>query len=157
MNKLHNYKATINWTGNSGTGTSSYQSYSRNHTVQVEGKAEILCSSDPAFSGDPARYNPEEMLLASLSSCHMLWYLHLCSAAGIVVVSYTDNATGIMEETADGSGKFTVVTLNPNVTITNNSDKNTAEYLHEKANRLCFIANSVNFTVAHNVTIIIEA
>lgn len=140
---------TTRWTGNTGNGTANYQSYERSHLLQAAGKPDIPGSSDPSFRGDKARYNPEEMLVASLSSCHMLWYLHLCSAAGIVVVDYVDQATGVMMETADGGGSFSEVTLYPEVTITDASQTDKANELHKKANELCFIANSVNFPVHH--------
>ena len=149
MSSQHHYSLTIKWTGNKGSGTSGYRAYDRSHVIIAENKPEILGSSDPAFLGDNTKYNPEELLLASLSSCHMLWYLHLCAEAGIIVVNYTDNATGIMTETPMGGGKFKEVTLNPIVTIAENSIKENADQLHQKANELCFIANSVNFPVYH--------
>ena len=149
MSKEHTYTLTTKWNGNTGTGTSAYKAYERAHTIEKENKPDILLSSDPAFRGDTTRYNPEELLLASLSSCHMLWYLHLCSEAGIVVVDYTDHATGIMEETADGGGKFVEVALHPVVTVSDASMIEKANALHHKANELCFIANSVNFPVKH--------
>ena len=150
MSRQHNYKLTIKWTGNKGTGTSSYRGYERNHSILSENKPEIFCSSDPAFRGDKAKYNPEELLVASLSSCHMLWFLHLCSEVGIVVVNYEDHATGIMEETPSGSGHFLEVTLNPVVIVSKDSKADKINVLHKKANKLCFIANSVNFPVRHN-------
>src|SRR5580698_8486421 len=113
MGKKHDYKLIVKWTGNKGTGTSTYTGYERNHSISIEGKPDILGSSDPVFRGDKTRYNPEELLVAALSTCHMLAYLHLCADAGIVVVDYTDNANGIMIETESGSGHFTEVTLNP--------------------------------------------
>ncbi|WP_027379210.1 OsmC family protein [Chryseobacterium daeguense] len=145
----HHYKTTIQWTGNKGTGTSSYRDYERSHTISVQNKPIIECSSDPAFRGDKTKYNPEEMLLSSLSSGHMLWYLHFCSEAGIIVLDYTDEATGIMQESSNGSGRFTEVILNPRVIVENKSMINKAIELHHKANGFCFIANSVNFPVKH--------
>jgi len=145
----HNYNLTITWTGNKGAGTSNYQSYERSHTIAIDGKPEILGSSDPNFQGDKSKYNPEELLLASLSSCHMLWYLHLCAEAKIIVLNYIDNATGTMVETANGGGHFTEVTLKPVVTLSENSMLKEALKLHQKANELCFIANSVKFPVHH--------
>jgi len=147
--KNHHYKITIQWTGNLGTGTSGYRDYERSHIISAENKVVIEGSSDPAFRGDSTKYNPEEMFLSSLSSCHMLWYLHFCSEAGIIVTDYTDEATGIMGETASGSGYFTEVTLHPMVTVAEESMKEKAEQLHHKANEFCFIANSVNFPVKH--------
>lgn len=156
MAKQHYYKATVKWTGNRGQGTIDYRAYDREHIVSVENKANILGSSDPAFLGDKTKHNPEDFLLSSLSSCHMLWYLHLCSEAGIIVTDYTDNATGIMTETSNGGGHFTEVTLNPVVTITEQSMVDKANELHKKANEFCFIANSVNFPVYHKSTIIVK-
>ena len=150
MNKQHQYQLTIQWTGNNGTGTSSYRAYERNHEISTENKPIIPASSDPSFRGDKTRYNPEELLVASLSSCHMLWYLHLCSEAGVIVTDYRDNATGTMVETADGGGFFSEVILNPVVTVAENSMIEKANALHAKANELCFIARSVNFKVVHN-------
>ena len=148
----HKYILTIKWTGNKGTGTSAYRAYDRSHLIIAENKPEISGSSDPAFLGDKTKYNPEELLVASLSSCHMLWYLHLCAEAGVIIVDYTDNATGIMMETPSGGGKFQEVTLYPIVTVAENSMKEKADQLHQKANELCFIANSVNFPVYHKGT-----
>ncbi|QKZ14968.1 OsmC family protein [Spirosoma sp. KUDC1026] len=149
MAKEHQYTVTTNWTGNTGTGTRSYQSYERNYVVSVENKPAIPGSSDPSFRGDRTRYNPEELLVASLSTCHMLWYLHLCAEAGVVVTDCVDKATGIMIETPDGSGRFTEVTLHPTVTVADASMIAQANALHEPANRKCFIANSCNFPVHH--------
>lgn len=150
--KNHHYKITIQWTGNQGTGTSGYRAYERSHTISAENKTVIEGSSDPAFRGDRTQYNPEELFLSSLSSCHMLWYLHFCSEAGIIVTDYTDEAIGIMTETASGSGHFTEVTLYPRVTVAEESMIEKAEQLHHKANQYCFIANSVNFPVKHKPT-----
>lgn len=152
MQKLHSYKTTVIWTGNKGTGTDHYKNYERSHRVEIAQKPVIECSSDPAFLGDPEKFNPEELLVSSLSSCHMLWYLHLCSAAGVIVLDYKDIATGIMEETEDGSGHFIEVTLNPVVKVKEESMITKAEELHQKAHKLCFIANSVNFPVKHKAT-----
>ncbi|MBN8706934.1 MAG: OsmC family protein [Bacteroidetes bacterium] len=149
MNKNHQYKVTIEWTGNTGTGTTNYRGYERSHDIRIDNKPDISASSDPAFRGDRIKHNPEELLVASLSSCHMLWYLHLCSEAGVIVVDYEDQATGIMSETADGGGHFTEVTLNPVVTVSSKEMIEKATTLHKNANELCFIANSVNFPVHH--------
>jgi organic hydroperoxide reductase OsmC/OhrA len=148
----HHYKTTITWTGNSGSGTSDYRAYERSHVISVEGKIPIEASSDPAFRGDNSKYNPEELLVASLSSCHMLSYLHLCTVAGVVVTAYIDNATGTMEQTPDGGGHFTEVILNPVVVVSDQSMVNKANELHHQANKLCFIANSCNFPVLHKPT-----
>lgn len=151
--KTHHYKATISWTGNKGSGTSHYQAYERDHLISIENKNDIFGSSDPAFRGDKTKHNPEDLLVSSISSCHMLWYLHLCSQAGIVVTNYIDNTTGMMKETDNGGGHFTEVILNPIVTITDPTMIEKAMKLHQKANELCFIANSVNFPVLHRPTI----
>jgi organic hydroperoxide reductase OsmC/OhrA len=156
MDKQHNYKLIVKWTGNKGIGTSNYAAFERSHLILVDNKIEILGSSDPAFRGDKTKHNPEELLLASVSSCHMLWYLHLCAVAGIIVTDYIDNATGIMMETLNGGGKFTEINLHPTVTIIDSSMTEKAIELHKKANELCFIANSVNFPVYHHPCCIIN-
>jgi len=150
MKGQHNYSLTVKWTGNKGTGTSNYRAFERSHSISIDNKTEILGSSDLAFLGDKTKHNPEDLLVASLSSCHMLWYLHLCAEAKVIVVGYVDNATGVMVETSNGSGHFTEVTLNPIVTVTDISMIEKANELHKKANELCFIARSVNFPVRHN-------
>ncbi|WP_080058098.1 OsmC family protein [Spirosoma aerolatum] len=152
MTKQHHYEIKTTWTGNTGTGTSGYRAYERAHVILAANKPDIPGSSDPAFRGDKTRYNPEELLVASLSSCHMLWYLHVCTDAGVVVVDYTDTATGTMVETSDGSGHFTEVTLYPSVVVADASMIEKANELHHKANQLCFIANSCNFPVRHEPT-----
>lgn len=144
--KLHTYNVQMTWTGNDGAGTKSYTSYRRDHTLSVDGKREIEGSSDPAFRGDRSRYNPEELLVGSLSSCHMLWYLHLCSANGIVVEEYVDNATGELQEHPDGSGEFVRVVLRPVVRISA-GDPDKAHELHVEAHHMCFVARSVKFPV----------
>lgn len=145
--KQHSYSVSVRWTGNLGEGTSSYRTYKRDHEISASGKSTILASSDPAFRGDKARYNPEELLVAALSSCHMLSYLHLCADAGIVVIEYQDEAQGTMVETDEGGGRFQQVTLYPAVKVAAGADQDLARQLHEKAHHLCFIANSVNFPV----------
>jgi len=149
MSKEHFYKLSIQWTGNSGKGTSTYRSYKRNYTISADNKTSIEASADPAFRGDTTKYNPEELFLASLSSCHMLWFLHLCADNKIVVVDYSDEPTGIMEETDNGGGRFKEVILHPTVTVNNPLFLERLNELHKKANELCFIANSVNFPIQH--------
>ena len=139
--------ATVTWTGNRGQGTAGAKSYARDLVVSADGKPDIPASTAPAFGGDPARYDPEELLVASLSSCHMLWYLHLASAAGIVVTAYRHRAGGALALEKNGSGRFTEVVLRPEVTIATASDEAKAGALHEEAHRLCFVAASVNFPV----------
>ena len=153
MSQEHVYQTDLVWTGNLGDGTKTYTGYSRAHEISIEGKPVILGSSDPHFRGDASRYNPEELLLAALSACHMLWYLHQCAVAKIVVVDYHDSATGKMVETPDGGGHFTEVTLYPRVLVSSDSNVELAQALHHKAHELCFVANSVNFPVRVEATI----
>lgn len=153
-NKAHSFKIDVTWTGNKGQGTASYTSYERSHEISGDGKPAIAGSSDPAFRGDKSCYNPEELLVASLSACHMLWYLNLCADAHIVVTNYTDKAVGIMLFTEDGGGHFTEVMLKPAVTVTKDAELTLAKELHYKAHHLCFIANSMNFQVRVEPTII---
>src|SRR5438067_911891 len=151
--KTHRYAVTVTWTGNTGAGTSGYREYERQHEISAAKKPSIAGSSDPAFRGDPTCWNPEELLVATLSACHKLWYLHLCAEAGIVVTAYVDHAEGMMEETADGSGRFQSVTLRPKVTVVSGSNLAKARELHDVAHVKCFIANSVNFPVHHETEI----
>ena len=143
----HLYQTFLQWTGNKGEGTKTYRTYDRAYQIEVQNKPIIYGSSDPAFRGDKTKYNPEELLVASVSSCHMLWYLHLCADVGVVVVDYCDRATGKMSEDRDGSGKFTEVILQPEVIITADSSLEKAQLLHDQAHEFCFIANSVNFPI----------
>jgi len=152
MHKEHQYQTSLLWTGNRGQGTVRYTGYERSFTLHAAGKADIMGSSDPAFRGDPTRYNPEELLVASLSSCHMLQFLHECSIAGVSVVEYMDHASGTMEETAGGGGRMTEVVLHPIVTVALREMVEKAEACHEAAHRKCFIANSCNFPVRHLAT-----
>jgi len=145
--KTHSYAIRMRWTGNTGQGTREYRGYERAHEYSVEGKPTIPGSADPAFRGDPTRYNPEELLVMSLSSCHMLWYLHLCAESKIEVVGYVDDAIGAMIEDAERGGFFTEVVLRPVVTLAAGSDVALAESIHDRAHHLCFVANSVNFPV----------
>lgn len=145
--KHHHYPITMKWTGNTGNGTRDYRGYERAHEYSVPGKPVIPGSSDPAFRGDRARYNPEELLVMSLSSCHMLWFLHLAAVEGVVVTAYADEATGTMVESADSGGHFVEVVLRPRVTFEREGDRQQAAALHSRAHHLCFIANSVNFPV----------
>ena len=147
--KSHHYHTTTVWTGNQGSGTSEYKAYERSHLIQVDGKPTIEGSSDPAFRGDKTKYTPEDMLVASISTCHMLWYLHLCAVNGVIVTGYTDHAEGVMEEDSKGSGIFTEVILHPLVTIKERGMQERANALHHDANKMCFIANSVKFPVYH--------
>ena len=148
MKGEHHYDVNVTWTGNTGKGTASYTAYSRDHVIQAPGKADIAGSADPAFRGDAARWNPEDLLVASLSACHKLWYLHLCAVAGVNVVAYVDHAEGTMIEDATRGGYFSGVTLRPEVTVTADSNTAKAAALHHDAHEKCFIANSVNFPIA---------
>jgi organic hydroperoxide reductase OsmC/OhrA len=152
----HRYAVTVTWTGNTGTGTATHRSYDRAHTLSAPGKPPIAGSSDPAFRGNPACWNPEELLVASLAACHKLWYLGLCAQAGIVVTAYEDAAEGHMTEEAGGAGQFTAVTLRPRVTIAAGSEAARAMALHHEAHAFCFIARSVNFSVIAEPTIFHE-
>lgn len=152
----HHYQIQLEWTGNRGSGTLDYRAYSRDHEITgIDKLLSIPGTSDPKFRGDKKRYNPEELLLASLSACHMLWYLHLCAVNGVVVLDYADEATGVMEEEKGGNGRFTSVTLQPVVTVSDASMVESAWELHAEANRMCFIANSVNFAVGHEGEVLI--
>lgn len=150
----HRYAARIRWTGNRGEGTSTYRAYGREHTIEVAGKRDIEGSSDPAFRGDPSRHNPEELLVASASACHMLMYLHLCANAGVVVTAYEDAAAGIMVEDAGGGGRFRSIVLGPRITLAAGSDRERARALHADAHRLCFIANSLAVPVSCEPTFV---
>ena len=149
MRGKHAYAATVTWTGNRGDGTSGYRAYTRDHDIACPGRPVIRGSADPGYLGDGSRHNPEDLLVASLSACHMLWYLHLCATNGVVVTAYVDAAEGVMQTHRDGAGEFTRVTLRPRVTVTAGSDTQTAARLHEKAGAMCFIARSVSFPVDH--------
>jgi organic hydroperoxide reductase OsmC/OhrA len=149
VSRTHSYEVSVTWTGNRGTGTSGYRAYDRDHDVTAAGPPPIAASSDPAFRGDPGRWNPELELTAALSQCHMLWYLHLAATAGVVVTAYADDARGTMAEAADDGGRFTEVVLRPRVTVASPDMIETAASLHREAHARCFIANSVNFPVRH--------
>ena len=160
MNGVHEYAVRVEWTGNRGTGTSHYKAYGRDHLISPAGrasadKATIQGSSDPTFHGDNDRWNPEELLLAALSQCHLLSYLHVAARNGVTVTAYTDAPVGTMEQLFGGGGHFTTVTLRPRVTITDPEQVEFAQSLHAEAARECFIAASVNFPVGHEpVTLI---
>lgn len=154
--KQHHYKINVEWTGNKGTGTSHYKAYDRSHTVSIAGKPTLQCSSDAPFLGDITRYNPEDFMLSSLATCHMLWYLHLCADEGIIVTQYTDKPTATLQQDETGSGKFTEVVLHPHVTVSVPNMIAKANALHLKANSYCFMANSVNFKVRHEPECVAE-
>ncbi|WP_395244358.1 OsmC family protein [Agromyces sp. MMS24-K17] len=155
MTREHHYDLRLAWTGDDGEGTRNYRSYRRDHVLDAPGRPSIPGSSDPSFRGDPSRWNPEQLLVASLAQCHLLWYLHLATTAGIVVVAYEDAPAGTMIEEGDGSGTFREVVLRPHVTIAAGGDAALAESLHERVGDYCFIARSVNFPVRHEpVTVV---
>lgn len=154
--KKHDYHVETRWEGNIGEGTKSYTSYSRDFSVSGSGKNQVISgSSDASFRGDSGKYNPEELYVSAISSCHMLWYLHLCSDSGVVVTSYVDDAKGVMIENKGGSGQFSEVVLYPQVEIEDSAHKELALSLHKKAHRYCFIANSCSATILcrPNITI----
>jgi organic hydroperoxide reductase OsmC/OhrA len=141
------FTSRIEWTGNRGAGTAHYRAYGRDWQVAVPGKPAIPCSNDPALGGDPARMNPEDLLLSALAGCHMLWYLHLAADAGVVVTAYSDAPEGIAEHGAGGAGRFCRATLRPVVTLAPGSDVTLAQSLHHRIHEVCFIARSVAFPV----------
>jgi organic hydroperoxide reductase OsmC/OhrA len=145
--KSHSYDVRVAWTGNTGVGTAGYADYRRDTVTTAGDKDGLLGSSDPNFRGDPARWNPEELLLTSLSQCHLLWYLDLVARAGVVVTAYVDEPSATMVLNSDGSGQFQRVVLRPSVTITDPDDRSRALELHSRAHEMCFIARSVNFPV----------
>lgn len=147
------FEITTVWTGNTGSGTSSYADFERTHEFRAEGKPPLPGSSAPVYRGDASRYNPEELLIASASACHMLWYLHLCAQAGVVVNSYEDSASGQLALHPTGSGEFASITLRPRVVITAGSDPEIAMDLHTEAGGMCFIARSLKCDVSHEPTI----
>lgn len=145
----HTYATTVTWMGNRGTGTTGYRDYDRSNETAAAGRPTLSGSSDPAFRGDASRWNPELLLLAALSQCHLLSYLHCCASAGVVVTDYRDEASGTMAEDTHGGGRFTEVVLRPRVTVADPAMRKQAGQLHEQAAERCFIASSVNFPVRH--------
>jgi organic hydroperoxide reductase OsmC/OhrA len=154
MAKTHTYEVALTWTGNTGTGTSAYGAFERSVDASAEGKPVIPGSADPAYRGARDRWSPEELLVVSLSQCHMLWYLVLCAKEGVVVTDYVDHASGILSETPDGGGHFEEVMLRPEVTIATADRIERAIALHERAHDLCFVARSVNFAVRAEPTVV---
>ena len=152
----HHYRVDVNWTGNRGSGTDGYRNYGREHEIRIAGKPILGGSSDPTFRGDATKHNPEDMLVAALSTCHMLSYLHMATVAGVVVTAYADVAEGTMETEGNG-GRFVEVVLRPTVTINASSDPVKAGAVHEEAHHACFIANSVNFPVRCEPRIVIAS
>lgn len=157
LSRQHNYTASIKWTGNTGQGTTGYRAYRRSWDVITPGKPAIHCSNEPMLGGDPALHNPEDLLLASVSACHMLWYLHLASNEGVVVQNYTDEPIGVGETSPNGAGRFLSVALHPVITLSAGSDRNRADALHERIHEYCFIARSLNFPVQVDATYLLAA
>ena len=147
--KTHDFRAKIVWTGNLGQGNKSYKGYERSWEVRTEGKPVIACSNDPLLGGDPSLHNPEDMLIAALSACHMLWYLHLAHQAGVLVSGYEDDPLGHGESAPTGAGRFVGATLRPRITVAAGTDMARAEALHHEIAQVCFIARSVNFPVRY--------
>lgn len=153
---IHVYKQTIEWTGSKGVGTQTYESYSRDFNLIAENRPVLACSADPVFRGDSSKYNPEDFLLCSVSSCHMLWFLHLCADKGIIVLNYIDHPIGEMESIPGKGGKFIGITLNPIVVITDINRVEEIEKIHDEASEKCFITNSLNFKVKLNSQYLIK-
>lgn len=143
----HDYTTAVEWTGNQGTGTSSYTAYKRTWDIAVPGKPVVHCSNDPLLGGDPTRLNPEDLLLSALAACHMLWYLHLASENGVVVQAYRDTPVGVGETQPNGAGRFLSAVLRPVIDVPKGTDLARARDLHQRIHALCFIARSVNFPV----------
>ena len=148
MTKEHIYTSRIDWTGNRGEGTKTYRGYDRTWDIVTPGKPVIHCSNDPLLGGDPALPNPEDLLISALSACHMLWYLHLASKAGIVVHAYGDNPEGVGETSPSGAGRFLRATLKPQIEVASGADLQRADAIHHEIHDYCFIARSVNFPIS---------
>lgn len=148
----HDFTSRVVWTGNRGNGTAHYKAYDRTWNVETPGKPVIHCSNDPLLGGDPTLHNPEDMLIAALSACHMLWYLHLASDAGIAVTAYQDDALGHGESAPSGAGRFLAATLRPRITVPVGTDLSRADALHHEIGKVCFIARSVNFPVSYEAS-----
>lgn len=151
-NAAHEFTATVRWTGNRGQGTQTYRGYDRTWDIATDSKAIVRCSNDPLLGGDPTKHNPEDLLLASLSSCHMLWYLHLASDAGIIVHAYSDSPVGVGETLSNGAGRFLRATLKPRIAVSKGLDLQLASQLHKEVHKYCFIARSVNFPVTYEAS-----
>ena len=149
MARRHEYETETTWTGNRGEGTASFRGYDRLYDTTAPGRPPIAGSSDPAFRGDAGRWNPELLLVAALSQCHLLSFLHRCAVDEVVVTGYRDRAAGVMAERPDGGGRFEEVVLRPVVTVADAAMAERTERLHGEAAALCFIAASVNFPVRH--------
>ena len=149
MAKRHEFTSLVRWTGNRGDGTRTYKGYDRTWRIETPGKAPVDCSNDPLLGGDPTMHNPEDLLISTLSACHMLWYLHLASEAGVVVRAYTDEPIGEGESAPDGSGRFIGAVLRPRIKVDAGCDLERAEAIHHEIHKVCFVARSVNFPVRY--------
>lgn len=154
--KIHDYTAQVTWTGNTGDGTRNYRSYERTWDITTPGKPVVHGSNDPLFGGNPELANPEDLLLSSVSACHMLWYLHLASVAKVVVLGYKDNPLGKGEVEANGAGRFTAITLRPEIVLAEGTDPEVANAVHEKVHAFCFIARSLNCPVSYEASYTFE-
>ncbi|PIE12289.1 MAG: peroxiredoxin [Rhodobacterales bacterium] len=156
MAKAHDFETRVVWTGNRGEGTAHYRAYDRTWDLAMPGKPVLSCSNDPLLGGEPSKHNPEDMLIAALSSCHMLWYLHLASDAGIVVTSYEDQPIGHGESTPDGAGRFVGATLRPRITVKADADLAQAQAIHSEVHKYCFIARSVAFPIEIKARFVVQ-
>lgn len=145
----HEFISRVVWTGNKGQGTQNYKTYGRTWNIEVEGKPIVECSNDPVLGGDPTLMNPEDLLLSSLSACHMLWYLHLASQNKITVFGYDDAPTAIGETSPNGAGRFLSAVLKPTIIVQAGVDLVRAAELHHEIHQYCFIARSINFPVSY--------
>ncbi len=152
--KIHEYKLSLTWTGNEGKGTADLSSYKRSYQSAVEGKPILEGSADPSYMGDPTKWNPEEMLLSSVASCQMLWYLGLCAMKKIAVTKYKDSPEGVVTTEAGGGGTFTEIILRPQIEISDAAQLEVAKSLHEEAHKKCFVANSLNCPIKIEPTVI---
>lgn len=153
MSSEHSYAARVVWRGNTGEGTARYNAYHREYRVEIAGKPHLPGSADPAFRGDAALHNPEDLFLASISACHMLFYLSLCARRGVRVLAYQDQPHGTMRVDAGGGGQFDEITLHPSVVIAADADAALATQLHDTAHELCFIARSCRVPIHHHPSI----
>jgi organic hydroperoxide reductase OsmC/OhrA len=157
MAKQHEYSSRTVWTGNAGEGTRRYRGYARTWDIATPGKPVIHCSNDPLLGGDPTLPNPEDLMLATVSACHMLWYLHLACNAGIVIHSYTDDPVAIGETAPNGAGRFLSATLRPRIEVEAGADLDKAAALHNDVHQFCFIARSINFPITYAPTFVERA
>ena len=125
----------------------NYNTFDRTHTITYAGGVSIKSSSAPEYSGNSQYPNPEELLASALATCHMLTFLAIASKSKIVVNSYEDNAVATLDKNAEGIICVTRITLNPKITFETKPDDAKLKDLHQKAHKLCFIANSIKCEV----------